>query len=1568
MRVFKKSTSIVLMLILMLQCLNLSCFTQSVFAETGTDTSIKVQMYNADRNGITNTLSPRFKIVNTGTQPVKLSDIKVRYYFTVDDEKQQSFSCDYSTVGNSNVTGAFVKMPEHLTTADYYLELGFNSSGTIAPNSSVEVQSRIYKTDWSNYTQTNDYSFNSNDTNYTDFDKVTAYIGGRLVWGKEASSNAVKKAIAAKAQMYNANTSAQCNTISPRFKIQNTGTEPINLTDLKLRYFYTAENTGIKQNFFCDYSNIGASKATGVFQQLPDSENGCNCYLEIGFTSDSGILNPGNTVELHTRIAKEDWSNYNQTNDYSFNGKSTNYVDWDKVVILINGKPVSGVYPYHVTGIVLTPAQLTLNTGESTKISAEVLPKEAIYNNIEWTSSDPGVATVDQYGTVTALGQGTTEITAAEKTSGVSSKCTVNVLNPEPETPWLDYSDEAFGVILDWSGVEGTETYCVKKKTDTGDYATVAADVSGTRYLDTDVEPLKVYTYKVCPVNSQGSGYDSNEVTVKHLNEDADNDGLPDAYEGLAECDRFNPDTNANGIPDGKEDFDNDGVTNEDEVVHGTLIYDADSDQDGLPDGAELKTYGTDPAKPDTDEDGLWDGDEIKLGTNPLNKDTDGDGIRDGEEKFNQTISKDIQPDGSAIPPTLKNVSIELTCTGDAQRTTVVESVYGADAMSSDVVGLVGYPVSIETESKFDSAKVKFTYDEALLNGTSEDDLGVLWYDEQNDNFVYIQPTVDKVNNIVEFETTHFSKYMLVDRKKWFDTWRNRISYRNPNSTETKYYDVVLSIDSSGSMIDSDPNNLRKTAAKSFADAFLPGDKGAVVDFDGYATVLIHLTQDKDGIKAAIDKIDSDGGTDIGEAVSASINELISEHATVGNSKAIILLTDGYGDYDESLTQTAAANNIKIYTIGLGDYVDESLLKSIASGTGGKYYKLSDSSQLIDAFSRISEDTIDQIDPTDSDNDGLPDIVERNGIRLSNGRIIYSDPAKPDTDEDGLYDGSEAVKIARDQISSYDGSIIKCTYLKVNSYSDRKDTDGDGINDKNDPYPRDKNKPWYLAAPRENIKHENNKNDVIVLQKALVAGGYLVMPIDSNTNNPQAYGEFGGITDNAVMKFQKAKGLNQDGIVGSDTWNALKLPWDDNKKQPDRSSIKYKNILNNNLVLSQRNLALNKPVSVSSVQANSGFVAKNAVDGNTLTRWSSEYSDPQWICVDLGSNQKVGRVVLKWETAYAKSFKIQVATDKLKLDWRDVYSTTSGNGGKDDISFATVKARYVRVYGIERATSNGYSLYSFDVYANETSNDVVTVAEAKAYLLLLLEGFNSELILNKDGNIDDVLTDNFLKVAKTSAESFEPWYPDDYNRYKTSNSTTDLFSFIKKCALMKSEIWEDIELYMPDDYQENLSSINVSDIAQKLYKNATPEMKRALGDFYGVAVSDYIQALIIFGGLKLYSPEISQQNVGGKKIYYQVTSKERAQQIMQTGELTGEEFKEVYAFSKRPTLSQAKLSGARYYETVIAFETDTSFINDPMINGKLAGIAKISARPGPISISNVQEVGFYRPWYLFWRR
>lgn len=138
------------------------------------------------------------------------------------------------------------------------------------------------------------------------------------------------------------------------------------------------------------------------------------------------------------------------------------------------------------------------------------------------------------------------------------------------------------------------------------------------------------------------------------------------------------------------------------------------------------------------------------------------------------------------------------------------------------------------------------------------------------------------------------------------------------------------------------------------------------------------------------------------------------------------------------------------------------------------------------------------------------------------------------------------------------------------------------------------------------------------------------------------------------------------------------------------------------------NLAAGKTASSSSNET-AAYSANQVVDGNTTTRWSSQFSDPQWISVDLGQSYNMNRVRLNWETAYGKSYKIQVSTNG--TSWTDVYTTTAGQGGIDDVSFTPVNARYVRMYGTQRAYSfYGYSLYEFEVYEVQ---DKPSLAEGK---------------------------------------------------------------------------------------------------------------------------------------------------------------------------------------------------------------------------------------------------------------
>lgn len=146
--------------------------------------SIKVQFYNGNISPASNSINASFKLINTGNSAINLSKVKLRYYYTIDGDKGQNFWCDWSSADGSNVTGKFIKLSAK--GADYCLEVNFKGgAGTLGPGKDAVVQVRFAKEDWSNYTQTGDYSFNSSSSGYVDWKKVTAYISGKLEWGQE---------------------------------------------------------------------------------------------------------------------------------------------------------------------------------------------------------------------------------------------------------------------------------------------------------------------------------------------------------------------------------------------------------------------------------------------------------------------------------------------------------------------------------------------------------------------------------------------------------------------------------------------------------------------------------------------------------------------------------------------------------------------------------------------------------------------------------------------------------------------------------------------------------------------------------------------------------------------------------------------------------------------------------------------------------------------------------------------------------------------------------------------------------------------------------------------------------------------------------------------------------------------------------------------------------------------------------------------------------------------------------------------------------------------------------------
>lgn len=123
-------------------------------------------------------------------------------------------------------------------------------------------------------------------------------------------------------------------------------------------------------------------------------------------------------------------------------------------------------------------------------------------------------------------------------------------------------------------------------------------------------------------------------------------------------------------------------------------------------------------------------------------------------------------------------------------------------------------------------------------------------------------------------------------------------------------------------------------------------------------------------------------------------------------------------------------------------------------------------------------------------------------------------------------------------------------------------------------------------------------------------------------------------------------------------------------------------------------LSLNKSVTVSDFEG--GFIGANAVDGNPATRWGSDFSDPQWIRIDLEAVHSISKIVLNWEAAYGRAYTIEGSTNG--TSWTNIVTRTNGTGGVETFDDVSGSYRYIRLTGTQRGTPWGYSLFEFEVW------------------------------------------------------------------------------------------------------------------------------------------------------------------------------------------------------------------------------------------------------------------------------
>lgn len=168
------------------------------------------------------------------------------------------------------------------------------------------------------------------------------------------------------------------------------------------------------------------------------------------------------------------------------------------------------------------------------------------------------------------------------------------------------------------------------------------------------------------------------------------------------------------------------------------------------------------------------------------------------------------------------------------------------------------------------------------------------------------------------------------------------------------------------------------------------------------------------------------------------------------------------------------------------------------------------------------------------------------------------------------------------------------------------------------------------------------------------------------------------------------------------------------------------------------NLALHQPAKASSNDAYAGG-ALAAFDGDPASRWSSGYTDNEWLLVDLDSALMVDSVTIQWEDAYASGYKIETSLDSIL--WIPVFTQIAGAGGFESVSFPAVKARFVRMYGTSRATKYGYSLFEMQVFGPGRMAGISDAIRGRSGFLILGTHGRAQLEVRASGAFELSLRD-----------------------------------------------------------------------------------------------------------------------------------------------------------------------------------------------------------------------------------
>jgi hypothetical protein len=304
--------------------------------------NLKVLSADGDNGQLSNNMiRPKLKIVNEDSISTGYNQLTARYWFTAENFAGLNTWIDYAQMGNSKVKTKYVSLPQPRNNAFDYIEYSFDATaGTLtAGSNSGVIESGAANANWANFIESNDFSYQAGSA-YAANSKITLYRNGTLIWGTEPELITETKSV----KVFTESKSAGSNTISTYLKVENTGNIPVDYKDIAIRYFFTPEGSA-GLNFWVDYANLGAAKIQGSFVAIsPSLSTTGGAYLEMKVDSSAGKLYPlSRTGNIQYRIAKSDWSVFNQSNDHSYQAGS--FSENNHVCVYYRGELIYGSAP-----------------------------------------------------------------------------------------------------------------------------------------------------------------------------------------------------------------------------------------------------------------------------------------------------------------------------------------------------------------------------------------------------------------------------------------------------------------------------------------------------------------------------------------------------------------------------------------------------------------------------------------------------------------------------------------------------------------------------------------------------------------------------------------------------------------------------------------------------------------------------------------------------------------------------------------------------------------------------------------------------------------------------------------------------------------------------------------------------------------------------------------------------------------------------------------------------------------------------------------------------------------------